>query len=251
MLQDTLQQHMIKTGIHIHTNSHVTKVTTDVEKPDLYKPFPKVIHTDKGEEIGADVLLWAIGRHSLTDNIGAEKIGLKLEKNGDIPVDEYQATNVDNVFAIGDVGGKALLTPVAIAAGRRLSNRLYGGVKDDKLSYENIPTVVFSHPTIGTVGLVRSFAYLTAFSRPLTSLRTQTEPEAREKFGDENIKIYTSTFTALYFSMMDPEHKEPTAMKLVCAGKEEKVVGLHTIGQGSDEMLQGFALAVTMGGASS
>ncbi|BGO89708.1 hypothetical protein NBRC10512_004363 [Rhodotorula toruloides] len=227
MLQETLQQHMIKTGIHIHTNSHVTKVTTDVEKPDLYKPFPKVIHTDKGEEIGADVLLWAIGRHSLTDNIGAEKIGLKLEKNGDIPVDEYQTTNVDNVFAIGDVGGKALLTPVAIAAGRRLSNRLYGGVKNDKLSYENIPTVVFSHPTIGTVGL--------------------TEPEAREKFGDENIKIYKSTFTALYFSMMDPEHKEPTAMKLICAGKEEKVVGLHIIGQGSDEMLQGFALAVTMG----
>jgi glutathione reductase (NADPH) len=144
MLQDTLQEHMIKTGIHVHTNCNVEKVTTDVENPDIHKPFPKTIYTKEGEKIEADVLLWAIGRHSLTDTIGADKIGLKLVENGDIPVDEYQQTNVDNVFAIGDVQGKALLTPVAIAAGRRLSNRLYGGIEGDKLSYENIPTVVFS-----------------------------------------------------------------------------------------------------------
>lgn len=145
MLQDTLQQHMVKTGIHVHTNSNVEKVTSDVKDFDLHKPFPKTVHTKEGEKIETDVLLWAIGRHSLTDNIGAEKIGLELRKNGDIPVDEYQNTNVDNVFAIGDVAGKALLTPVAIAAGRRLSNRLYGGVEGDKLSYDDIPTVVFSY----------------------------------------------------------------------------------------------------------
>lgn len=144
MLQDTLQEHMIKTGIHVHTNCNVEKVTTEVENPDIHKPFPKTIYTKEGEKIEADVLLWAIGRHSLTDTIGADKIGLKLVENGDIPVDEYQQTNVENVFAIGDVQGKALLTPVAIAAGRRLSNRLYGGIEGDKLSYENIPTVVFS-----------------------------------------------------------------------------------------------------------
>ncbi|GAA6057648.1 hypothetical protein JCM3770_000280 [Rhodotorula araucariae] len=227
MLQDTLQDHIVKTGIHLHTNSNVEKVTTEVENPDLYKPFPKVVHTKQGEKIETDVLLWAIGRHSLTDDIGADKIGLKLVQNGDIPVDEYQQTNVENVFAIGDVAGKALLTPVAIAAGRRLANRLYGGVEGDKLSYDNIPTVVFSHPTIGTVGL--------------------TEPEARAKYGDENIKIYKSTFTALYYAMMEPEEKEPTAMKLIVAGPEEKVVGLHLIGMGSDEMLQGFAVAIKMG----
>jgi glutathione reductase (NADPH) len=144
LLQDTLQNHMVKTGIHIHTNTNVTKVTTDVENPDITKPFPKTIYTDKGEEIGADVLLWAIGRHSLTDDLGCEKVGLELAKNGDIVVDKFQKTNVDNIFAIGDVQGKELLTPVAIAAGRRLSNRLYGGVEGDHLNYENVPTVVFS-----------------------------------------------------------------------------------------------------------
>ncbi|GAA5888201.1 hypothetical protein JCM6882_000318 [Rhodosporidiobolus microsporus] len=227
MLQDTLQQHMIKTGIHVHTHTNVTKVTTDVQNPDLTKPFPKTVFTDKGEEIGADVLLWAIGRHSLTADLGCEKVGLELVQNGDIVVDKFQKTNVDNIFAIGDVQGKALLTPVAIAAGRRLSNRIYGGIEGDHLNYDNIPTVVFSHPPMGTVGL--------------------TEPEARAQYGDDQIKVYKSTFTALYYSMMEQDKKEPTAMKLIVAGPEEKVVGLHLIGMGSDEMLQGFAVAIKMG----
>ncbi|GAA5831505.1 hypothetical protein JCM5353_007647 [Sporobolomyces roseus] len=227
LLQDTLQEHMVKTGIHIHQNTNVKKVTTEVENPDIHKPFRKIVHTDKGEEIEADIVLWAIGRHSLTDDLGIDKVGVELAKNGDVVVDEYQKTNVDNIFAIGDVQGKELLTPVAIAAGRRLSNRIYGGVKGDKLDYNNVPTVVFSHPTIGTVGL--------------------TEPEAREKYGDDKIKIYKTSFTSLYYSMMDPDHKEPTAMKMVCAGPEEKVVGLHLIGIGCDEMMQGFAVAVKMG----
>ncbi|GAA5897994.1 hypothetical protein JCM5296_001448 [Sporobolomyces johnsonii] len=227
LLQDTLQEHMVKTGIHIHTNTNVTKVTSSVSNPDVELPFPKTIHTDKGEQIDADVLLWAIGRHSLTEDLGLDKVGIETRKNGDIVVDEYQKTNVDNIFAIGDVGGKELLTPVAIAAGRRLSNRLYGGVEGDKLNYDNVPTVVFSHPTIGTVGL--------------------TEPQAREKYGTSQVKVYKTSFTSLYYSMMDPEDKEPTAMKMIVAGPEEKVVGLHLIGVGCDEMLQGFAVAIKMG----
>ncbi|GAA6011513.1 hypothetical protein JCM11491_004670 [Sporobolomyces phaffii] len=227
LLQDTLQQHMTKTGIHIHQNTNVTKVTTDVQDPDLRKPFPKVVHTDQGDKIDADVVLWAIGRHSLTADLGIENVGVELAKNGDVVVDEYQQTNVDSVFAIGDVQGKELLTPVAIAAGRKLSNRLFGGVEGDKLDYDNVPTVVFSHPTIGTVGL--------------------TEPQARDKFGDDQIKVYKTSFTSLYYSMMDADHKEPTAMKMVCAGPDERVVGLHLIGIGCDEMLQGFAVAVKMG----
>jgi len=145
-------------------------------------------------------------------------------------VDEYQNTTAPGVYAIGDCTGKWLLTPVAIAAGRRLSNRLFGPsqFKDDKLSYENIPTVVFSHPPIGTVGM--------------------TEKEAREKYGDE-VKVYTSSFKALYFSMIEKEakDKEPSVHKLIVVGKEEKVVGLHIIGLGSDEILQGFAVAIKMG----
>lgn len=144
LLQDTLQKHMVHTGIHIHTHTNVTKITTEVESPDLTVPFPKTVHVDSGEPIEADVVLWAIGRHSLTADLGIDKVGVELAKNGDVVVDEYQKTNVDNIFALGDVGGKELLTPVAIAAGRRLSNRLYGGVEGDRLDYTNVPTVVFS-----------------------------------------------------------------------------------------------------------
>ncbi|KAL8293153.1 hypothetical protein RQP46_000847 [Phenoliferia psychrophenolica] len=227
LLQETLQAQMTKVGIKIHTQSKVAKITTSVPSPDLTQPFPKTVTLDSGLELGADAVLFAIGRHSLTDDLGIENVGVKLEKNGDVVVDEYQTTNVPNIFAIGDVQGKELLTPVAIAAGRRFANRIYGGVEGDKLDYNNVPTVVFSHPTIGTVGL--------------------TEPQARGKYGDSDIKIYKSTFTSMYFSMMDADHKEPTAYKLVVQGKNEKVVGLHLIGVGSDEMLQGFAVAIKMG----
>ncbi|KAJ3512351.1 hypothetical protein NLJ89_g3570 [Agrocybe chaxingu] len=161
--------------------------------------------------------------------MGLEKLGVELDDRGDVVVDEYQNSNVPGVMAIGDVQGKWLLTPVAVAAGRRLSNRLFGGekFKEEKLDYENIPTVVFAHPPIGTVGL--------------------TEPEAREKYGDDAVKIYKTFFRALYFSMIEEEHKEPTMYKLVVVGPEERVVGVHIIGQGSDEVMQGFGVAVKMG----
>lgn len=120
---------------------------------------------------------------------------------------------------------------MAIAAGRQLGNRLFGPseLKSSKLSYENIPTVVFSHPEVGTVGL--------------------TEPQARERFGDDKVKIYHTRFTAMYYDVMPPEEKKknPTEMKLVCVGPEEKVVGLHILGLGVGEMLQGFGVAVKMG----
>ncbi|KLO19722.1 glutathione reductase [Schizopora paradoxa] len=221
VLQDTLTPWMEKTGVHVHKKSKVVKVEGT-------KGQTLTVHTDQGEKFEVDTLLWAIGRHSLTKDIGLEKIGVDVNKKGDITVDAYQNTNVPNVYAIGDCQGKFLLTPVAIAAGRRLSNRLFGppNLKDDKLVYENIPTVVFSHPPIGTVGL--------------------TEPEAREKYGDA-VKIYKSSFRALYFSMIDEEHKEPSVHKLIVVGPEEKVVGVHIIGLGSDEIMQGFGVAVKMG----
>jgi len=187
------------------------------------------VHTDTGETFEVDCVLWAIGRHSEIKRLNLDKVGVKTDRKGDIIVDEYQNTNVENITAIGDVQGKALLTPVAIAAGRRLANRLFGPekFKNDKLSYENIPTVVFSHPPIGTVGL--------------------TEPEARKKFGDDKVKIYKTSFKSLYFSMIDENYKEPTVYKLICIGEEEKVVGVHILGQGSDEITQGFGVAIKMG----
>ncbi|VDC03895.1 unnamed protein product [Peniophora sp. CBMAI 1063] len=219
-LQDVLTPWMEKTGVNIHKNTNVVKV--EGKRGDL------TVHFDDGSSVQADELLWAIGRAPSTDNLGLEDLGVKLDEKRNIVVDEYQQTNVPGVLAIGDVQGKALLTPVAIAAGRRLSNRLYGGpsYKDDKLSYDNIPTVVFSHPPIGTVGL--------------------TEPEAREKYGDA-VKIYKSSFRSLFYSMIPEEHKEPTMYKLIVVGEEEKVVGVHIIGAGSDEVMQGFGVAVKMG----
>jgi glutathione reductase (NADPH) len=139
LIQDTITPWMQHTGVNLHTQTRVTKVEGT-------KGGPLTVHTDTGSTIEVDCLLWAIGRHSEIKRLNLGKVGVKTDKKGDIIVDEYQNTNISNITAIGDVQGKALLTPVAIAAGRRLANRLFGPekFKNDKLSYENIPTVVFS-----------------------------------------------------------------------------------------------------------
>ena len=126
--------------MNVHKSSNVEKV----EKSSSGSLLLKVDTMDKPLEV--DVLLWAIGRHANTEEIRAEEVGLKLDKEGNVIVDDYQNSDVPHIYAIGDVAGKMLLTPVAIAAGRRLGNRLFGPekYKDDKLSYENIPSVVFS-----------------------------------------------------------------------------------------------------------
>uniref|UniRef100_A0A2K6SPM9 Glutathione reductase, mitochondrial n=1 Tax=Saimiri boliviensis boliviensis TaxID=39432 RepID=A0A2K6SPM9_SAIBB len=151
--------------------------------------------------------------------------GIQTDDKGHIIVDEFQNTNIKGIYAVGDVCGKALLTPVAIAAGRKLAHRLFENKEDSKLDYNNIPTVVFSHPPIGTVGL--------------------TEDEAIHKYGKENVKIYSTSFTPMYHAVT--KRKTKCVMKMVCANEEEKVVGIHMQGLGCDEMLQGFAVAVKMG----
>merc|ERR1712098_640251 len=154
-----------------------------------------------------------------------KELGLKLDKHGHIDVDPYQVSSLPWLYALGDVSGKALLTPVAIAAGRRLAHRLFNKEEGLKLDYDNIPSVVFSHPPIGTIGL--------------------TEAEAIEKYGEGEVVIYQTKFSPMYHAMT--ERKQNTVMKLVCVGKDEKVVGLHMMGRGCDEMLQGFGVAVKMG----
>jgi glutathione reductase (NADPH) len=180
---------------------------------------------DDGREFGAyDCVIWAVGRAPNTGHLLLDNAGVDADGYGFVPVDDYQRTNVDNIFALGDVTGRVALTPVAIAAGRRLADRLYGGMTDRHLEYHCIPTVIFSHPPIGTVGL--------------------TEQEARAEYGDD-IKVYESRFTPMLFAL--GEHKEPSAMKLVTVGAEEKIVGCHVVGEGADEMTQGFSVAVRMG----
>ena len=173
---------------------------------------------------GFDTILWAVGRAPNSAGLGLEVAGVETQPNGLIKVDDFQNTNVPGIHALGDVTGREPLTPVAIAAGRRLARRLFGGETGLKLDYENVPSVVFSHPPVGRVGL--------------------TEPEARARYGD-TLTVYETRFTPMRYALN--EHGPQTAMKLVCTGPEERVVGIHLIGDGVDEMLQGFAVALKMG----
>jgi len=217
MISDTLAEEMKQHGPDVIPKANVKEVVKSGEK--------KIVKLDNGQEItDVDQVLWAIGRNPKTD-FGAASVGIDRHENGYIKVDEYQNTNVPFFYALGDVCGRAQLTPVAIAAGRKLSDRLFGGKSEAKLDYEYIPSVVFSHPPTGSTGL--------------------GEKEAGEKYGKDNIKVYKSTFTNMYHALTT--RKTKTAMKIVCLGKEEKVVGIHIVGLGADEMIQGFAVAVKMG----
>ena len=221
MLSEELMDAMREDGIALDTRVVPTSVEKTVDG--------LILHSEDGRSFGpVDCVLWAIGREPNTQGLGLEKAGVKLNADGFVPVDDYQETNVGNIFALGDVTGRAALTPVAIAAGRRLADRLYGGMTGRRLSYETIPTVIFSHPPIGTVGL--------------------TEREAHAKYGGD-VKVYKSAFTPMYYAL--GEKKQRSAMKLVTVGDNEKVVGCHVIGDGADEMMQGFAVAVRMGATKS
>ena len=217
-IAEALMVQMQADGLEILTQAVPAAVEADADGG-------KTLVVEDGRRFaGFDTVLWAIGRAPAVDGLGLAAAGVMQDAQGCIPVDEWQATNVPGVWAIGDVTGRAPLTPVAIAAGRRLADREFGGMTGRKLDYHGIATVVFSHPPIGTVGL--------------------TEAEARAQHGDA-IKIYRSTFVPMYYAL--GTRKPKALMKLVCVGPEERVVGLHVIGQGADEMTQGFAVAMKMG----
>ncbi|MFH7585735.1 glutathione-disulfide reductase [Oceanimonas smirnovii] len=218
LLTDTLVEVMAADGPTLHTHS----VPQSVEK---HSDGSLTLTLENGESLTVDCLIWAIGRRPLTGSLNLESAGVELDDKGYIKVDEYQNTSAPGVYAVGDNIGYVELTPVAVKAGRQLSERLFNNKPNAKMDYELVPTVVFSHPPIGTMGL--------------------TEPQARERFGDDKVKVYTSSFTAMYTAVT--QHRQPCKMKLVCAGDDEKVVGIHGIGFGMDEILQGFAVAVKMG----
>jgi len=191
------------------------------------------LHLKNGQvHRGFEVIISAIGRHPLTPQLHLPSVSISTDNRGYIPVDEYQNTSTPGIYALGDVCGKVELTPMAVAAGRRLADRLFGGVPNAKADYDNVPTVVFSHPVIGTIGL--------------------TEEQARQKYPAEELKIYTSEFQNLYYGpFLDgdlmSEDKPLTKYKLICQGEEERVIGLHCIGMSSDEIIQGFGVAIKMG----
>ncbi|MEW9798828.1 glutathione-disulfide reductase [Alteromonas sp. CYL-A6] len=218
IISDTLTELMQDDGPTLHAHAEVTHV----EK----LPSGELIVTlNNGNTIATDCLIWAIGREPMTDNIGLENTGVSVTREGFVTVDQYQNTTVNGVYALGDITGAAALTPVAIKAGRLLSERLFNNQPHAHMDYSLIPTVVFSHPTIGTVGL--------------------TEPEAVALHGEHNITVYTSSFASMYTAVT--RHRQATKMKLVCLGEDQRVIGLHGIGHGMDEILQGFAVAMKMG----
>jgi glutathione reductase (NADPH) len=184
-----------------------------------------LLSAEDGRVFGpVDCVMWAVGRTPNTEALDVHKAGVRLDDDGFVVTDNLQQTNVAHIHALGDVTGRAALTPVAIAAGRRLADRLYGGMEGRYLDYDLIPTVIFSHPTIGTIGM--------------------SETQARVEYG-EDVRVYTSEFNAMYYALGDD--KQRSSMKLITAGDEERVVGCHIIGEGADEMLQGFAVAIRMG----
>ncbi|WP_058535935.1 glutathione-disulfide reductase [Legionella saoudiensis] len=219
VLGDTLLETMQQQGIHVHQNHRACEVT-------LHTDGRKAIACQSGALLSdLDVIIAAVGRKPRTHNLNLQAVQVKTDAQGLVLVDAFQNTSTAGIYAIGDVTEAPALTPVAIAAGRRLADRLFGNQPDAHLNYDYISSVVFSHPPIGTVGL--------------------TEEAAIEKYGKEQIKIYQTRFNSMYYASSDD--KIPTVMKLVTLGKEERIIGLHVIGLGADEMLQGFGVAVKMG----
>lgn len=237
--------HALGSDTHLFVRRHapmrgldplLSETLVEVMGPMLHtEARPKAVHKNSdgsltlelegGERHVTDCIVWAIGRTPHTAGLNLPAAGVVYDQRGYVVVDKYQNTTSAGIYAVGDVTGQAELTPVAVAAGRRLSERLFNGKPDEHLDYRNVPTVVFSHPPIGTVGL--------------------TELEARQQYGDAAVKIYSSAFTAMYTAVT--RHRQPARMKLVCVGPEEKIVGIHGIGAGMDEILQGFAVALKMG----
>jgi len=216
MLSSVLTEEMRSLGIQIETGFQVCAL----EKQDN----GIIIKAGNGHSMsGFDAVIWAVGRTPNTSGLKLENAGVRVLANGIVPVDDYQNTNIQGVYAIGDITGKAALTPVAIAAGRKLALRIFDDQPDSRVDYDNIPSVVFSHPPIGSVGV--------------------NETEARQRYSE--VRVYQTEFTPMRYALAP--HQGRTAMKLICTGSDEKIVGIHIIGDNADEMLQGFAVAIKMG----
>jgi glutathione reductase (NADPH) len=216
-LVQALQQQMEAQGIRVSLQSSIqaARRTADGIVLDDAQAGPRGPY---------DALLWAVGRVPNTEALGLATVGVQTDALGHVQVDALQNTNVAGIHGVGDVTEHKALTPVAVAAGRYLADRLFGGQPDAHLDYRNIPSVVFAEPPLGMVGL--------------------TEAQAREQHG-ANVSVHHSRFTPMQWKLAG--RHEQSLMKLVCVGNEERVVGIHALGPGVDEMLQGFAVALKLG----
>lgn len=256
MISSTVTAELEKSGVTIHRHSNLVQVKREGEQGEDGGGLISV-HTTVDEDglsakgtdyvdrvlpinhvhHGFDEIIYAIGRKPAVNNIGLEHLpNIALNETGHLINDHQSFTKQKNVYALGDVCGYWELTPVAIAAGRRLADNLFGGPKhsDAQVNYDKIPTVIFSHPPVGTIGM--------------------SEKEAIEKYGKNDVKVYASTFVNLHYSVMgvEPNDKPKSKIKMICRkSTNEEVIGLHIVGLGADEMLQGFGVAMKMGATKS
>jgi len=211
-----LAENLRHQGVQVHFNYRLRELRREGEAVVAYGH-------DGPHEAVFDQLFFATGRRGNSAGLGLEALGIVVGDKGEVEVDAWQTTAVPSVHAVGDIAGKVGLTPVAIAAARKLMDRLFGGNPQAKMDYANVASVVFSHPALGAVGL--------------------SEEEAREQHGD--VRVYRSNFRPMLEALSDGTQR--SLFKLVCVGEEERVVGVHLLGEAADEILQGFALAVKMG----
>ena len=226
---DCLMENMRKLGVDIKLDSPHDSVTAG-EGGTLN------VNLRGGESINCHKCLVALGRPPNVEPLGLANTAVEVAR-GAIKVDEFQNTNVAGVYAIGDVTNQVTLTPVAIRAGRVLVERIFNNRADLKTNYENIATVIFSHPPIGNCGL--------------------SAEEATRKHGEENVKVFKASFTNMFYSPAAEEHKQKSLFKVICTPNGQaddgltwnhlKVVGVGCIGRGIDEMMQGLSIAVSMG----
>ncbi len=218
-ISNALKESMEKQGIKLFSN-HIAFEIKKIEENQF------VIFCEDNKIIAdVDCIIYAVGRTPRTADLNLETISVKTDAEGFVITDKWEATNVPHIYAIGDVTGKSLLTPVAIRAGRTLATRIFGGEKNIFFDYENIPTVVFTHPPIGSIGL--------------------SEADAVKKYGKDKITIYENQFDSLFYGVSD--QKILSKMKLITLKETGKIIGCHLIGMESDEILQGFAVAIKMG----
>ena len=213
-LCDRLAEDYRHAGVRLHFDCEVESVEGEGDRRRV---------RGGGEDQGTfDTVLFATGRAPNTDGLGLDAAGVDTDTRGRILVDDRHSTSAAGVYAVGDVTTDPALTPVAIAAARRLMDRLYGG-RNDTLDLSQVPTVVFTHPPLGKVGL--------------------TEAEARTSHDD--VEVYTTGFRPMLHSLAESQQR--SLFKLVCVGSERRVVGLHLLGDAADEILQGFAVAIKRG----
>ncbi len=206
---------LAKKGVALRFNSVVQELGLDADE--------RVLRLADGEELRADLVLYATGRRPNVAGLGLEEAGVALADNGAVLVDDAYRSNVPHILAIGDVIDRMQLTPVAIAEGMCVAHNLFGKGPPRRLAYGNIPTAVFCQPNIGTVGL--------------------TESEAQRRLG--GVEVYESAFKPMKHTLTG--RSERTFMKIIVEQATDRVVGLHMVGPEAGEIVQGMAVAINAG----